>query len=77
MERSLFGLENLSLIPGTVGAAPVQNIGAYGAELASVFKRLRALDLETGSLVTLNAADCGFGYRTSVFKTTRKRFSHR
>ena len=64
------GLENLALIPGTVGAAPVQNIGAYGVELQDRFHSLDALDLQTGQCFTLDAARCGFGYRDSVFKHT-------
>jgi UDP-N-acetylmuramate dehydrogenase len=62
------GLENLALIPGLVGAAPVQNIGAYGVELANRFDSLDGVDLVTGRSVTLEAAQCGFGYRDSVFK---------
>ena len=62
------GLENLALIPGTVGAAPVQNIGAYGVELQDRFHSLDAVDLHTGQSFTLNAAQCAFGYRDSVFK---------
>ncbi|MPM78986.1 UDP-N-acetylenolpyruvoylglucosamine reductase [bioreactor metagenome] len=62
------GLENMALIPGTVGAAPVQNIGAYGVELQDRFDSLDAVDLTTGQTFTLNAAQCAFGYRDSVFK---------
>jgi UDP-N-acetylmuramate dehydrogenase len=62
------GLENMALIPGTVGAAPVQNVGAYGVELQDRFESLDAVDLSTGQLFSLNAAQCGFGYRDSVFK---------
>jgi len=62
------GLENLALIPGTVGASPVQNIGAYGVELQDRFESLDAVDLQTGQAFTLNAAQCAFGYRDSVFK---------
>ncbi|MDR2326475.1 MAG: UDP-N-acetylmuramate dehydrogenase [Acidovorax sp.] len=62
------GLENLALVPGTVGAAPVQNIGAYGVELQDRFHSLDAVDLRSGELFTLDAAQCAFGYRDSVFK---------
>ncbi|HEX4511569.1 MAG TPA: UDP-N-acetylmuramate dehydrogenase [Burkholderiaceae bacterium] len=62
------GLENLALIPGTVGAAPVQNIGAYGVDLAERFESLDGVDLVTGRGVTIGRAMCAFGYRDSVFK---------
>lgn len=62
------GLENLALIPGTVGAAPVQNIGAYGVELRERFESLDLVDLVTGRTVTLGIDACHFGYRDSVFK---------
>ncbi|GAB4405198.1 MAG: UDP-N-acetylmuramate dehydrogenase [Rhodoferax sp.] len=62
------GLENLALIPGTVGAAPVQNIGAYGMELQDCFHSLDAVMLDSGQRFTLDAAQCAFGYRDSVFK---------
>ena len=68
LEQGYAGLENLALIPGTVGAAPVQNIGAYGLELQDRFESLDAVDLDTGKIFTLNAAQCAFGYRDSVFK---------
>ncbi len=62
------GLENLALIPGSAGAAPVQNIGAYGVELAERFESLVAWDFSTQQPVTMSLADCAFGYRDSVFK---------
>lgn len=68
LEQGWPGLENMALIPGTVGAAPVQNIGAYGVELQDRFESLDAIDLQTGRAFTLEAAQCGFGYRDSVFK---------
>jgi len=68
LEQGWPGLENLALIPGTVGAAPVQNIGAYGLELKDRFESLDAVDLVTGRSVTLGPQICAFGYRDSVFK---------
>lgn len=63
-----YGLENLALIPGTVGAAPVQNIGAYGVELDQRFHSLDAYNLRTGTQVQMSAKQCGFSYRNSFFK---------
>jgi UDP-N-acetylmuramate dehydrogenase len=68
LEQGCPGLENLALIPGTVGAAPVQNIGAYGVELQDRFDSLDAIDLNTGRVFTLDATQCAFGYRDSIFK---------
>lgn len=66
------GLENLSLIPGKVGAAPMQNIGAYGVEIKDVFDKLLALEIKTGKLIDFERDACDFGYRSSIFKTTEK-----
>ena len=68
----LYGLENLYLIYGTVGAAPVQNIGAYGVELKDIFDSLVAINLHTGKEKVFKLADCHFGYRDSIFKKKLK-----
>lgn len=68
LAQGLSGLENLSLIPGTVGAAPMQNIGAYGVEIKDVFAGLTALDRQTGELRDFSLEDCNFAYRDSLFK---------
>jgi UDP-N-acetylmuramate dehydrogenase len=72
LERDYFGIENLSLIPGTVGAAPIQNIGACGVELRERLESIHALERATGRLVRLSNLECGFAYRNSVFKQERR-----
>jgi UDP-N-acetylmuramate dehydrogenase len=72
VQAGLTGIETLSLIPGTAGGTPVQNVGAYGQEIAQTLVSVEAYDVHTKSIVTIAAADCGFGYRTSRFKTTDK-----
>ncbi len=70
--QGYYGLENLSLIPGKVGAAPIQNIGAYGVEQESAFVALEAVELSTGNLQIFSHAECLFGYRDSYFKNEGK-----
>jgi UDP-N-acetylmuramate dehydrogenase len=72
LTRNWAGVENLSLIPGSVGAAPMQNIGAYGVEIKDVFHELRAWSLEDGKVYTFTLNDCRFGYRDSIFKGVYK-----
>lgn len=72
LDAHYWGLENLSLIPGSVGAAPIQNIGAYGVELADVFSELTAVNVESGLAVTFVKDSCQFNYRDSVFKGALK-----
>ncbi len=72
IEKNLAGIENLSLIPGSVGASPMQNIGAYGVEIKDTFHQLEAVQIETGEIHTFNAEQCAFGYRESVFKKQLK-----
>lgn len=75
LKRGFYGLENLSLIPGTVGAAPVQNIGAYGVEVGDMIDAVEAMDLVSGEICRFEAADCAFAYRSSIFKERcRNRF---
>ena len=72
VEKGYSGIENLSLIPGTVGAAPIQNIGAYGVTLSDIFESLEAMEVHSGSVHTFTKQDCIFGYRDSVFKHALK-----
>ena len=72
VENGFAGMENLSLIPGTVGASPIQNIGAYGVELKDIFTSCTAFEIATGNIKTFTYEDCNFGYRDSVFKNEFK-----
>jgi UDP-N-acetylmuramate dehydrogenase len=72
VERDFAGIECLAGIPGTVGATPVQNVGAYGQEVAETIVRVRAFDTKTDAFVELAAAECGFGYRRSLFNSTER-----
>jgi UDP-N-acetylmuramate dehydrogenase len=69
VDRNLAGIECLSGIPGSVGATPIQNVGAYGQEISETMVRLAALDTRIGAMTTIDSAECDFGYRTSRFKT--------
>lgn len=72
LKNNFGGIENLSLIPGNVGTAPIQNIGAYGMELKDVFHSCEGLNVQTGNIKNFELKDCNFDYRSSVFKTTEK-----
>lgn len=72
LDNALYGLENLSLIPGSVGAAPIQNIGAYGVEIKELVAELSALNIRSGLSVTFTNESCQFGYRDSIFKQSLK-----
>lgn len=73
LDHGINGLENLSLIPGTVGAAPIQNVGAYGVEIGDLIESVEAYDLESGQCITFSKEQCAFGYRTSFFKQHKER----
>lgn len=72
IDNKLYGMENLSLIPGEVGASAVQNVGAYGVEAKDIIKSIEAIEIETGKCVTINNEDCAYAYRQSKFKNEWK-----
>jgi len=72
VNKNLGGIENLSLIPGEVGATPIQNIGAYGADVNNIIDEVEVVELSSGNLCTLTYAECEFGYRDSIFKNRYK-----
>lgn len=72
VQKGYSGLENLSLIPGSVGASPIQNIGAYGSEVKDTITKVVAIDNQTGEIKEFTNEECGFGYRDSIFKQTRQ-----
>ena len=72
MKQNYGGIENLSLIPGNIGTAPIQNIGAYGVELKDVFVSCEAMNIKDQSFKTFSKTDCNFGYRESIFKQDLK-----
>ncbi len=74
VDKGLYGLENLSYIPGTVGASPVQNIGAYGSEVKDTIYSLKAFDIKEKKIVLFNNKDCDFSYRNSLFKKEKDRY---
>lgn len=73
IEKGIYGLENLSAIPGTVGASPIQNVGAYGVEIGDLITEVTAYDLQRHVIETFSKEECEFGYRTSFFKTHKER----
>ena len=74
VQKGWGGIENLSLIPGTVGASPIQNIGAYGVEVEESIESVTALDTQTNQWITLSNSQCAFGYRNSLFKKEKNRY---